>query len=82
MCIVHCGMYGSVGHLSVVNNFYYFLAIPHSMQDLLFPNQGLNPGSLQWKRGVPATGPPGKSLEAVLGAPALAVTVGLDVPPF
>ena len=52
------------------------------MQDLLFPNQGLNPGSLQWKCGVPATGPPGKSLEAVLGAPALAVTVGLDVPPF
>ena len=52
------------------------------MQDLLFPNQGLNPGSLQWKLGVPATGPPGKSLEAVLGAPASAVTVSLDVSPF
>ena len=52
------------------------------MQDLLFPSQGLNPGPLQWKRGAPATGPPEKSLEAVLGALASAVAVSLDVPPF
>ena len=27
-----------------------------------FPDQGWNPGPLHWERGVPLTGPPGKSL--------------------
>ena len=29
---------------------------------ILFPDQGLLPGTLHWERGVLATGPPGKSL--------------------
>ena len=29
---------------------------------IYFPDQGWNPGSQHWERGVSATGPPGKSL--------------------
>ena len=39
-----------------------FLAVPHSLQDLKFPKQGLNPCPLKWKRRVLTTGPLGKSL--------------------
>ena len=41
--------------------FYYFLATPHSMWDLLFPNQGLNPHTLKWKCSFPTTRLLGKS---------------------
>ena len=33
------------------------------MQDLRFPDQGLNPCPLQWKHRALTTGPPGKSLK-------------------
>ena len=36
------------------------------MQNLQFPNQGLNLGPLHWEDGVLATGPPGMSLEHFL----------------
>ena len=39
--------------------FIYFW--PHHMARGIFPNEGSNPRSLQWKRGVLTTGPPGKS---------------------
>ena len=34
-----------------------------------FPDQGWNLGPLHWERGVPATGPPGKSLRPFLTGP-------------
>ena len=41
--------------------FYFTYFWPYSMLDLIrFPNQGLNPCSLQWKPGVLTIGPPGK----------------------
>lgn len=38
-----------------------FFAVPRSMRDLNFPNQGSDACPLQWKRGLPTTGLPGKS---------------------
>ena len=37
------------------------LKVSCGMWDLKFPDQGLNPGPLNWDRGVLSTGPPGKS---------------------
>ena len=37
------------------------LKVSCGMWDLKFPDQGLNPGPLNWERGVLSTGPPGKS---------------------
>ena len=50
------------------NNSFFFLILGHTAQHVgsQFPNQGSNPCSLQWKRGVLTTGPPGKSLKATL----------------
>ena len=39
--------------------FLFFFAVRHVGS--WFPDQGLKPRSLKWKRGAPATGPPGKS---------------------
>ena len=44
--------------------FFFFFAIPRGMWN--FPDQGLNPCPLQWKRGVLSTGPPGKSPRCLL----------------
>lgn len=40
--------------------FFFFGLAPWHV-GMLFPNQGLNPHKLHWKRGVLTTGPPGKS---------------------
>ena len=37
------------------------LRVTCCMWELKFPDQGLNPGPLNWERGVLSTGPPGKS---------------------
>ena len=42
-------------------NFFSPLATLKGTQDLSFPDQGLNPCPLQWKRGVLTTGPLGNS---------------------
>ena len=41
--------------------FIIFLAMPHGMWDLKFPNQKVNLCPLQWKHGVLTTRLPGKS---------------------
>ena len=50
--------------IKIINWFtcFFFLTSPSSMQDLRFPDQGLNPCPLQWKHRALTTGPPGKSL--------------------
>ena len=48
-----------------VRNFLHlhcFLASPYGLQDLQFPNQGMNPDPQQWKHEGLTTGPPGHSL--------------------
>ena len=40
---------------------FFFLAAPHSVKHLKFPDQRLNPGPLYWELRVIITGPPGKS---------------------
>ena len=39
---------------------FFVLAVPCSMRESQFPDQGLSPYPLQWRRGVLTTGPPGK----------------------
>ena len=41
--------------------FFFFFDLTPWCVGILFPNQGLNPHPLHWKRGVFTTGPPGKS---------------------
>ena len=43
-----------------VSSVFYFLAVPHSMKDLKFPNQGSNLHPVHWRHGVLTTGSPGK----------------------
>ena len=45
--------------------FFFFCTAQHVGPH--FPDQGLNPGSLQWKLGVSTTGPPGKPPFVILG---------------
>ena len=40
---------------------FFFCPLPHIMRDTLFPDQGSNTCSLQWKHRVLTSGPPGKS---------------------
>ena len=48
---------------------------------IYFPDQGWNPGPLQGKRGVLATGPPGKSVDSSLqGDPVLAPRKAFKIP--
>ena len=45
--------------------FLFVFATLHGIWDPKFPDQGVNPCPLQWKRGVPTTGLPGKSLYSI-----------------
>ena len=49
-------------HVCVYTFFFFFFWSLHTVYGILVPDQGSNPGPLQWKRGVLTTGLPGNSL--------------------
>ena len=48
-----------ITEIKIINWFTCFFSSLSSMQDLRFPDQGLNPCPLQWKHGALTTRPPG-----------------------
>ena len=60
-----------LGFLFVGLNIYLFIWLCWVLVvacGIWFPDQGWDPGTLHWKRGVWATGPPGKSFDSRSGA--------------
>ena len=55
---------GTEGHLSISLFFFFFFGRTVQHMGSYFPNQGLNPHTLQWKHRVLPTGQPGNSLKS------------------
>ena len=60
-------------HVSFFKRIFIYLAVPGlscacellvAACGIQLPDQGSNPSLVHWEHGVPATGPPGKSLHA------------------